>query len=670
MRAVRSFDVFDTVLTRTVGDPDAVIDIVAARLASTTPSHVPPTVIRAARKRHERRLTELTGLHATLHRIYEEVVAALGLDPSLAAVWARAEEDLERELCVAVPGAHRLVDAARRDAHQVIFISDTPHSEALVRELLTELGLAREEDLVFTSSARGASKSRGGLFEAVAALVGTDHRYVHVGDNRRSDLASARVEGWEGSVLPRARLTRYEELLEEHSSPTSGLTSWLAGSSRLARLEAYERGVTAPVADVASGVMAPFLVGYALWILGQARTRGLQRLYFVARDGEVMLEVARQVIAPLAPDIELRYLHGSRQPWVFGACASSDVILDHWVAGRTDFTARTTLERVGLSPELVHELTGLASTAPGRADLPLAPADRSEMAHVLTTEPLLSMVRAEAGAVAERTTAYLRQEGLLDGTPAALVDAGWSGRAAAGLDQLLVSAGGAPVTHFFVGLLGTAEESDLRRGVDLVPWLFDRQRLPASVAGLHSPNVLIEMLCAGTTGRTVDYAVDATSGRVEPVLDRPHNEAALAWGLAELQQTAIRTSALLTPHLTPDAAHQDSAAYAWDVLTTFWTHPTSSEVSSWGSFPGEEEIWPPFMPLAQRVTGPDMLRRVLRGERTLRRNNTWRAGSARASKQPWRGLLGARAWKEENRARLQRIPRRLRLELAARRSLR
>ena len=63
------------------------------------------------------------------------------------------------------------VDAALDRARAqglVVFVSDTPHSEEVVRGLLAAQGLATDADLVFTSSERGATKSRGGLFEVVA----------------------------------------------------------------------------------------------------------------------------------------------------------------------------------------------------------------------------------------------------------------------------------------------------------------------------------------------------------------------------------------------------------------------------------------------------------------------------------------------------------------------
>ncbi len=67
-----------------------------------------------------------------------------------------------------------MLERSRAAGHSVVFVSDTPYSEELVRELLAAAGLVAEGDLVFTSSARGATKSKGGLFEAVAEAVGAD----------------------------------------------------------------------------------------------------------------------------------------------------------------------------------------------------------------------------------------------------------------------------------------------------------------------------------------------------------------------------------------------------------------------------------------------------------------------------------------------------------------
>ena len=212
-----------------------------------------------------------------------------------------------------------------------------------------------------------------------------------------------------------------------------------------------DRGVDAALAKVASGVVGPMLVGYALWVAAQARRRGIKRLYYAARDGQVMYKVAQHVMARVAPDIEVRYLYGSRQAWVASASAFSDDVLKRWLVVPRDSTARTTLRRVGLDVERLHQETRLPFLRGDRADSVLSHEDHRELGERLFAEPVLSWVKAAAAETAAGTIAYLRQEGLFDGTPSALVDSGWGGMTAHALDVLLKQEGGSAVSHFFVG---------------------------------------------------------------------------------------------------------------------------------------------------------------------------------------------------------------------------
>ena len=668
-RTVRSFDVFDTVLTRRVADPDSVFALVAARVSGTTvPAPRAPAFVEA-RTIAERTLRRSLGRHATLLEIYREVARRLSFDSTVADDWAGIEEQVERELCVAVPGAAALVSDARRHG-EVVFVSDTPHREGFLLELLCSVGIATADDRVFASAARGTSKSDGGLFDTVRAAVAPGAAFEHVGDNRRSDVAAARLEGWLGSWRPRAELNRYERILESYSVATDGASSWLAGSSRLARLEADadpEVDLARDVAAVAAGVLGPALVGFALWVAAQARQRGIRRLYFVARDGQVMLEAARRVLGVVASDIECRYLYGSRQAWVFGATALAPDMLGSWVTVKPEFTPRAMLARVGLDPSLAYSLTGSDLFRSGQLDRVLAVPDREALRELLLFGPLAEHVQAGARSAAELASDYLRQEGVIDPAEgSALVDAGWTGATARAVDVLVRAGGGLQVDHLFMGMTRSADDSRTAHAVRLTPWLFDGWAAGESLREVVNVNVLVEMLCAGSHGRTSGYR-RTDAGRVEPVLTEESNSPPVSWGLLPMQAVAVRTAELAAEQLTPDDVYLDWAAPTRALFREFWMRPTRAEVDAWGNFPWEDEVWPPFRPIAEPVTTRGVLSRLLHGDRSLRPNNTWRAGSARRSPQPWRGLLQARQWQEDNRERLRRIPRRLRMERHLRR---
>ena len=79
MSAVSSFDVFDTVLTRRVGDPDAVIVVTAERIDRDAGLPTSQVAFARSRKRQEQRLTTLLGRHATLREIYREVAVSFSV---------------------------------------------------------------------------------------------------------------------------------------------------------------------------------------------------------------------------------------------------------------------------------------------------------------------------------------------------------------------------------------------------------------------------------------------------------------------------------------------------------------------------------------------------------------------------------------------------------------
>ncbi len=275
------------------------------------------------------------------------------------------------------------------------------------------------------------------------------------------------------------------------------------------------------------------------------------------------------------------------------------------------------------------------------------------------------MVLANARAAADASVRYFEQEGLLDDVPSALVDAGWGGWTSYAFDHLVREAGGRQVQHLLMGVRGSADDLARRETSIVTPWLFDEQRHPASIKRLPMPHTLVEVLCAGTMGRTLGY--EEQDGRMTPVLSSPVNEPVVAWGMPEVQRIAARTAELVAPHLGPDDPHADTTDAVFDVLNAFWVDPTPAEARAWGSFPWEEEIWPPYVDLAQRMTTRDVVAQLKQGDRRIRRVNSWRAGSAEVSSEPWRTLLRARGWQLDNRDRFRRLPRRLRIELAKRR---
>lgn len=670
----RTFDVFDTVLTRAVGDPRATFLVLGRRLVDKGVVTCSPPVYAAARARAEGAAIVNSGGPVTLLRIHEEACAALGLDVATAGASAAIELDLERELSRVVPGAPMRLATARSGSvgGRLTFISDTPLPATFLVELLTAGGLWQEGDRCFSSADEGCDKRSGALFDRVAEALGVDTTALfHVGDDRLSDVGAAGTRGVRAEAAPGGRLNRYERLLEGESVVTDGVSSFLAGASRLARLEAAQRGTAPAVADVASGVFAPTLVAYCLWLVQQCRTRRLRRLYFVARDGEVLCDVARLVFARLDPEVECRYLYGSRAAWHLPSAAgrAADRPFADWVGdpGDPNLTMRRLLRIVGLDLEEAAAL-GLP-VDPARGDDRMSWETRTRIVEALEDGPAGRAVRAAAGRSLDLVVDYFEQEGLDEDIPTALVDTGWLGRTSRSFDAIGASAGHPPVAAFlYVGLeRGTTAYGGAEMASRRVAWLFDEDAgtgLPRPI--LSNIYLLVETMCAGREGTTVGYRREGD--RVEPVLVSPENAPALAWGLDDVRAVVMAAAGHLLDAVTP-GGEIDLRPACDALMRAFWQHPDRDEAKVWSSFPYDTDGTPERQ---RSLAEPVRLRAVLEGARrrriALRPRSSWLGGTAGISGQPFRGLLTMRTTAQPKLDRARRVPTRLARELAVRKS--
>ena len=157
-------------------------------------------------------------------------------------------------------------------------------------------------------------KGSGDLYSSFAASRSIDCRDIsHVGDNYTSDVRNARRAGVAAQLFTEAQPNRFEKLLFERAG-RNDIASVIAGAARAARLsfDKNESGLEGLIV-VSAGVAGPLLTAFIFWLLLAARQDGVRRLFFLARDGQILSRVALKVAAWANINIECRYLLGSRQ---------------------------------------------------------------------------------------------------------------------------------------------------------------------------------------------------------------------------------------------------------------------------------------------------------------------------------------------------------------------
>lgn len=393
-------------------------------------------------------------------------------------------------------------------------------------------------------------------------------------------------------------LNRYEQMLASHAGATGGLSSAVAGASRFARLTVAASSATQQaLRDIAASVAAPTLVGYVLWVLRRAEQLGLRRLYFIARDGQVLLEIARRLVGNLNIACELRYLYGSRRVWLLPAITNID---DEQLSLLQDLSASPTvrhlLARLDIEPEEISESLSPMGFTENSWSRNLNPSEHQLLCIGLKEDKRIhQLILAKAAAKRPLLLRYLKQEGLLDPIPWGMVDIGWKGRPQNAVGRLLTAEGGTPPASFCFGMRKGPWHN--RHVVRHEVYFFDE------VLGIGFINLLprqglialMEAFCSADHGQVVGY--EEMGNAVCPVLNGDRNHQVLECGLPLLRDTIYCVADHVLVNANRVNLEADLRGAIAEVLQAFWLKPSASEVRAFADFPCEMGVSEDTRPL-------------------------------------------------------------------------
>ena len=638
-RRVTSFDVFDTLLARRVGSPKSAFLLLGHRLRDL--EVISCTAESFSRQRHAaeaRSFANAGGLDSptSLRTIYDELAMSIGLTPDEITAAIKIEIELEHDLLVSVPAGVAKLKAARRRGDRIVFVSDMYLPSSEIRSLLAEHDLFLNGDELFVSNEVQASKATGALWPVVL-----DHldvradRVTHIGNDKRSDHRKARSAGMRTRPFPEGNLNRFEEVLESHAAETDGIASLLAGASRLARLSTPKTNCA--LRDVAAGVVAPFVVGYVLWVLRRAIDDGVEKVYFVARDGQLLLDVARVLAPKVGYGGEMHYLYGSRQAWMLPSLVEVTPESVESIApdkGDVDVvTVRTIMHRLGIEPEEARAvLTSNGFDASGW-DTPMAATDCQRLRAAVLANGDLHTELVEIAAVRRADMVqYLDRCGVITDKRIALVDLGTGATLHNYLAKVLSTVGQEPPTSYYFGL--RREAIDVGFGLPAT-YVRDEQ---SGTGLLSTPGwlTLVEMACTADHGSVLGYERSG-DGIVEPSLAAESNELVTEWGLQAVQEVVIAVASHLRFDRNIDPLRVDLRPAAFAAFQEFWERPTAAEARRWASYPFEDG-WSGD-PVHLTLAAPQGIGTALRSQP---HRHWWKAGARAMSRPVPRAMMRAR----------------------------
>jgi hypothetical protein len=580
VETIESFDVFDTLLTRCVLKPSDLYLLIGRRLSELGLVSSAEDFYRE-RMAAERRAREVTSREeVTLNEIYSILASSFGWTHYMVERAIRQEITCERETLVPVAAMRKAVETAHSQGRKVLYISDTYLPGDFILEQL-QACFPIDQSTLYTSSEVGLTKHSGRLFSHISGIESILYnQWCHHGDNPHSDVRIPRELGIESKLVDHSP-TRYEASVAESSQDILART--LSGCMRATRLSySFDSIHYQSLWNLTCNVIAPAFFGFCYWLLSSALRDGVRRLYFLARDGQILLKIARiiQETVPAFNGIECRYLYGSRQAWHLPSVFRVDTEALNWIFANTSFlSVDVILTRSGnveheLSPGARNAICACIPQQEWSNNLP--DSDRLRLRRVFEeNEDIHKWIQEGAEQVRKSTIQYFKQEELMDGTEWAMVDIGWGGNLQNSLSRMLTIVNGASrqsVRGYYWGLRTKKPYHPDDKQIAFADELSDRWRhVMFCYVGLY------EIFASADHGSTIGY-YETTKGWKPVLRDTGANES-INWGVHHLHEGAVAFSCNLIRNWKWELPLNQYMSLVLPILEKFFIDPTDQEVA-------------------------------------------------------------------------------------------
>lgn len=315
-----SYDIFDTVITRKVATPSGIFAIMQASLIEDTEyGHIPAYIrnnfvdLRMKSEQYARiYLRKSSNADITIEDIYYAMDMSVQLGSKVMNELIQLEERIEIENAIPVTDTIRDIKEKRAEGKRVVFISDMYLSKRVIAAMLDKADGSLSETPLYVSCECGYTKASGTLFGYVKEQEQVEYQqWQHTGDHGRSDVDIPGKLGIRTVLFSKCNLLNIEKQYLDNNERQLSAQYWI-GLSRQCRIHSELTNSAFQVGTSLGGVL---LVSYASYVVQTALDAGIKNLYFIARDGYVIKELADIIIEENQYPIQTKYIYGSRKVW-------------------------------------------------------------------------------------------------------------------------------------------------------------------------------------------------------------------------------------------------------------------------------------------------------------------------------------------------------------------
>jgi len=536
---VVSFDLFDTVLLRNVSDPKDIFYFLGAEteyLHKTDPERFRKVRISAEKLSKIYQRLFQGKKETSLDSIYLLVKKALHISEETKLKLIKTELEIEDQFIYLNDDIFETLSYLYSKNVRVIFASDMYLPHFFLLNILKKYDLIRNDRQLYLSSELNKTKRNGGrLYDHIITNEGIKYQeLLHIGDNLECDYNVPVNKGI------RAVHYKRDNPPIDRKKPIKGdkiYFSYLGCTS--AKVYNYNSRLfnDQDLNIINSYICGPVLFSYVHWLLTEAHANKIERLYFLARDGQILLKIAEEIKRHLGLNIELRYLYASRHSWVLPSIIDIDKIDEEMSFFKISkkVNIQQLLSRFKLDDIPRNLLDEKLHQYDIKSDEFITIYNLAKFKAVIKDEDILKLIKQKVDESYTLICQYFAQEGLFDDLNYALVDVGWHGTMQNALRRILIRSGlGAKAVR---GFYFDVWREPRHPGQDrFLSFLEDTGNVYKKRIW-HELTVLMEIFTYATHASTFGFVREGDL--LGPVFMPENLEKIIAWGVGKQQEMCL-----------------------------------------------------------------------------------------------------------------------------------
>ncbi|WP_292994988.1 rhamnan synthesis F family protein [Nitrosomonas sp.] len=578
------FDIFDTLITRPLLDPESIKRIVAQRIGGKAGQLY--LEFRAAAENEARRIA---GYDVGLDAIFKQLATLSGLSADVVEEICELEKTIELAIVSPRPETIALFKLAINLGKRVVLASDMYLPRSIIETMLTRCGIDGWHKFYLSSDNR-LRKDTGHFYRQLLADENVSpHEILVIGDNEHSDVQIPVDMGFRTMHIMRpvelARATpRFEPVIERalYRDARNDLNKQLTlgiitqGNFHPVFYPRFDPADFVPASPWAIGftIAGPLVLSFVQWLVKKAATDSMKRLYFLAREGQILKIVYDLWVSGKADAVASEYLVLSRRAITVPMISNLDDI----------FKIACTHYAPNPMPDFIFERYGLnlsdeeCEALARRKIWPMKKMVAVEEENIDHLKPLLQELEErilnQAGQERPGLMAYLHHLGLHKDSTVAIVDIGYAATTQKRLNQLL----GQKIHGYYLMTLDSAEQVALKHQVIAQGYYCHYAKPTATEPIIYRKSFTIEKFLSADDAQVVCYRKTNSTDITPQFREQSNEERHTAAARAEIRRGIldfVNQSINLRDNLLTD--FEVPGEIAEDLFLQFIKNPSGSE---------------------------------------------------------------------------------------------